>query len=200
VRSTVVNPSSRCRRCPSRGDRRPAEVSEAEERDDAERDPAAATAPGAPVPVVEFRLEDVLRRGRSCRHLVEVHVRPVARGRRSRLVPGCRVRACRRNRRTEDRCSLSPPASRSGLRDPHAVDDRDPDASPPGFVGVAIALVAGVVVFLIIDMLRRIRRAGYRADVNEQLDAEAQAQADAAVEASDVDDQDIDPQHDGTNR
>jgi hypothetical protein len=36
-------------------------------------------------------------------------------------------------------------------------------------------------VFLIIDMLRRIRRAGYRADVNEQLDAEAQAQAEDAT-------------------
>ncbi len=77
----------------------------------------------------------------------------------------------------------------------------NPDSVTPGFVGfAAMALVAGVVVFLIVDMLRRIRRAGYRADVNEKLDAEAQAQADAAVEASDVDDQDIDPQDDGTNR
>jgi hypothetical protein len=53
-------------------------------------------------------------------------------------------------------------------------------------------------VFLIIDMLRRIRRAGYRADVNEQLDAEAQAED--ATRASDVDDQDIDPGEDGTGR
>ena len=39
-----------------------------------------------------------------------------------------------------------------------------------------------------IDMLRRIRRAGYRADVNEQLDAEAQAaqQAEAAERQSDA--------------
>ena len=79
----------------------------------------------------------------------------------------------------------------------------DPDAVTPGFVGfVAIALVAVVVVSLIIDMLRRIRRAGYRADVNEQLDAEAQAaeQAEAAERASDIDDQDIDPEQDGTGR
>lgn len=77
----------------------------------------------------------------------------------------------------------------------------DPNSVTPGFVGfAAMALVVAVVVFLIVDMLRRIRRAGYRADVNEKLDAEAQAQADAAVEASDVDDQDIDPQNDGTNR
>lgn len=77
----------------------------------------------------------------------------------------------------------------------------NPDSVTPGFIGfAAMALVAAVVVFLIIDMLRRIRRAGYRADVNEKLDAEAEAQAEAAVEASDVDDQDIDPQNDGTNR
>ena len=92
-------------------------------------------------------------------------------------------------------------AQHTGLATPSPSMTVDPDAVTPGFVGfVAIALVAVVVVFLIIDMLRRIRRAGYRADVNEKLDAEAQAQADAAVEASDVDDQDIDPQNDGTNR
>lgn len=68
----------------------------------------------------------------------------------------------------------------------------DPDVVTPGFAGfVAIALVAIVAVFLIIDMLRRIRRAGYRADVDEQLDAE-EAQARAAVEATEVDDQSID--------
>lgn len=50
----------------------------------------------------------------------------------------------------------------------------------PGFVGfIAIALLAVVVVFLIIDMLRRIRRAGYRAEINEQLDAEERGEADA---------------------
>ena len=72
----------------------------------------------------------------------------------------------------------------------------NPDAVTPGFVGfVGIAVVA------LIDMLRRIRRAGYRAEIAEELDATTQAdaearaheQAAAAVEASDTDDQDIDP-------
>lgn len=94
-------------------------------------------------------------------------------------------------------------AQHAGLATPSPSMTVDPDAVTPGFVGfVAIALVAVVVVFLIIDMLRRIRRAGYRADVNEQLDAEAQAaqQAEAAERASDIDDQDIDPEQDGTGR
>ena len=97
--------------------------------------------------------------------------------------------------------SIAASARHAALATPSPSMTVDPDSVTPGFVGfVAIALIAVVVVFLIIDMLRRIRRAGYRADVNEKLDAEAQAQADAAVEASDVDDQDIDPQNDGTNR
>ena len=84
----------------------------------------------------------------------------------------------------------------AGLATPSPSMTVDPDVVTPGFIGfVAIALVAVVVVFLIIDMLRRIRRAGYRADVNEQLDAEAQAEAqgESAERATDVDDQDIDP-------
>ena len=87
----------------------------------------------------------------------------------------------------------------TGLPTPSPTMTVDPESVTPGVIGfAAMALIAIVVVFLIIDMLRRIRRAGYRADVNEQLDAEAQAQAeaeaqaDAAVEATDVDDQDID--------
>lgn len=94
-------------------------------------------------------------------------------------------------------------ARSAGLQTPSPSMTVDPDAVTPGFVGfVAIALVALVVVFLIIDMLRRIRRAGYRADINEQLDAEAQAEAQAstAERASDADDQDIDPEADGTRR
>lgn len=92
-------------------------------------------------------------------------------------------------------------ASHAGLATPSPSMTVDPDTVTPGFIGfVAIAVLAVVVVFLLIDMLRRIRRAGYRSDVNEKLDAEAQAQADAAVEASDVDDQDIDPGQDGTGR
>lgn len=72
----------------------------------------------------------------------------------------------------------------------------DPDTVTPGFAGfVAIGVLAIVVVFLLIDMLRRIRRAGYRADITAQLDAEeeAQAQGDAPMRATEVDDEGIDP-------
>ena len=99
--------------------------------------------------------------------------------------------------------SIAASARHAALATPSPSMTVDPDSVTPGFVGfVAIALIAVVVVFLIIDMLRRIRRAGYRADVNEQLDAEAQAaeQAEAAERASDIDDQDIDPEQDGTGR
>ncbi|CAL4860121.1 hypothetical protein [Microbacterium sp. MM2322] len=48
----------------------------------------------------------------------------------------------------------------------------------PGVAGfIAIAIVAIVIVLLAIDMLRRIRRAQYRSDVNEMLDAEEAAAA-----------------------
>lgn len=92
---------------------------------------------------------------------------------------------------------------RSELTTPTPSMTVNPDSVTPGFFGfVAIAVLAVVVVFLVIDMLRRIRRAGYRADVNEQLDAEAEAdaQARAATPASDVDDEDIAPDVDGTGR
>lgn len=72
----------------------------------------------------------------------------------------------------------------------------DEDLVTPGPWGFAVMAVLGVVVILlIVDMLRRIRRAGYRAQVREELDAEelAARQADEAVRDSDVDDQDIDP-------
>lgn len=76
----------------------------------------------------------------------------------------------------------------AGLATPSPSMTVDPDAVTPGFVGfVAIAVIALVVVFLLIDMLRRIRRAGYRADINEQLDAEADAAADAASPAAPAD-------------
>ena len=56
----------------------------------------------------------------------------------------------------------------------------DPNSVTPGVVGFVITFfVAIAVVFLIVDMSRRVRRVRYRALVNEQLDAETnQAQAD----------------------
>ena len=54
----------------------------------------------------------------------------------------------------------------------------NPDDVTPGVIGfAAIGVAAVLVIFLAIDMLRRIRRAQYRVDVNEQLDAEERAAA-----------------------
>lgn len=50
------------------------------------------------------------------------------------------------------------------------VDPANVTPGVAGFVGTAVIVLA--VVFLLIDMLRRIRRAGYRAEISEQLDAE----------------------------
>lgn len=60
----------------------------------------------------------------------------------------------------------------------------------PGFAGFAIIVVLVLAVFLLVwDMQRRIRRARYRGEVNEQLDQEEAA---AAVAATDADDQALD--------
>lgn len=67
-----------------------------------------------------------------------------------------------------------------------------PETVTPGPWGfVVVALLAAVVVLLIWDMLRRIRRARYRAQVREELDAE-QAQGAQAARATDADGQDVD--------
>lgn len=66
----------------------------------------------------------------------------------------------------------------------------NPDTVTPGVAGfIAIAVIALAVVFLLIDMIRRIRRGRYRAEIAEQLDAEEaeEAAARAAEEAAAVD-------------
>jgi uncharacterized oligopeptide transporter (OPT) family protein len=71
----------------------------------------------------------------------------------------------------------------------------DPDLVTPGVVGFLVtAVIAIAVIFLIWDMMRRIRRGRVRADIQEELDAEQQAAR--ATEATDVDDQSIDPADD----
>lgn len=66
----------------------------------------------------------------------------------------------------------------------------DPTLVTPGPAGfIVIALLSVAVVALVFDMMRRIRRGRVRADIREELDAEQQAAA--AVEATEVDDQDI---------
>ncbi|WP_106814374.1 hypothetical protein [Microbacterium timonense] len=73
----------------------------------------------------------------------------------------------------------------------------DPDLVTPGVVGFLFtALIAIAVIFLVWDMMRRIRRGRVRADIQEELDA--QEQAARAVEATEVDDQSIDAAGDGT--
>lgn len=50
----------------------------------------------------------------------------------------------------------------------------DPDTVTPGFVGfIATFGVAAVVILLVIDMVRRVRRVNYREQVRRQLEQEA---------------------------
>lgn len=52
----------------------------------------------------------------------------------------------------------------------------DPNSVTPGVIGfLATFLIIAVVVLLVTDMVRRVRRTQYRAEVNERLDAEAAA-------------------------
>jgi len=49
----------------------------------------------------------------------------------------------------------------------------DPNSVTPGVIGfVATFLVVAVVLLLIADMVRRVRRVRYRAEISERLDAE----------------------------
>lgn len=72
----------------------------------------------------------------------------------------------------------------------------DPNSVTPTWVGFAATfLVAAAVVFLIMDMVRRVRRVRYRGEIREQLEAEQRGAeqrgadreaADAPPEADDV--------------
>lgn len=54
----------------------------------------------------------------------------------------------------------------------------DPDSVTPGIVGFIVTfLIALVTLLLVIDMVRRVRRVNYRAQVREELEAEAAAAA-----------------------
>ncbi|HEU0182882.1 MAG TPA: hypothetical protein VFR16_11880 [Agromyces mariniharenae] len=54
-----------------------------------------------------------------------------------------------------------------------AEDEFDPDTVTPGVWGFVLTFVIMVVVvLLVLDMVRRIRRVNYRAEVREQLEAE----------------------------
>ena len=78
----------------------------------------------------------------------------------------------------------------------------NPDLVTPGPWGFqVIALLAVVVILLITDMMRRIRRGRVRADIREELDAEEKAEADAerSPEADETDG-DASPGVDGSER
>lgn len=82
---------------------------------------------------------------------------------------------------------------------PSPVKQPDPELVTPGFLGFAIvAILVIAVVALVWDMQRRIRRTRYRAEIDAELDAEQQA--DAAVRASDTDDQFVDGADDDADR
>jgi hypothetical protein len=60
----------------------------------------------------------------------------------------------------------------------------DPNQVTPGVIGFAVTfLIAIVTVLLVIDMTRRVRRIRYRAEVREQLEAEAATESGVAMES-----------------
>jgi hypothetical protein len=64
--------------------------------------------------------------------------------------------------------------------------DFDPDSVTPGVIGFFATFVGIVlVVLLVTDMVRRVRRTQYRAEVNARLDAEEAALADDASDRPD---------------
>ncbi|MFK4731584.1 hypothetical protein ROT00_17980 [Agromyces mediolanus] len=66
-------------------------------------------------------------------------------------------------------------------------EEFDPNTVTPGVMGFVVTfLVMVAVLLLILDMTRRIRRTNYRAQVQEQLDAEERAEAEGAAEATDA--------------
>ncbi|MBF0671658.1 MAG: hypothetical protein IR160_03630 [Salinibacterium sp.] len=61
----------------------------------------------------------------------------------------------------------------------------DPNTVTPGVIGfIATFLVAAAVVFIAIDMNRRVRRTRYRSEIREKLAAEQAEQAEQKPDAS----------------
>jgi len=59
----------------------------------------------------------------------------------------------------------------------------DDDSVTPGVLGFVVTfLLAVVVVLLVLDMVRRIRRVRYRAEIAEKLDAEQAGEPDARAD------------------
>ncbi len=61
----------------------------------------------------------------------------------------------------------------------------DPDSVTPGVIGfIATFGVAVVTLLLVVDMVRRVRRVNYRAQVREELEAELAAKSAADAEST----------------
>lgn len=64
--------------------------------------------------------------------------------------------------------------------------DFDTDQVTPGVVGFVVTfVVALLVILLVVDMVRRVRRVNYRAQIAEDLDAEERELAEAEAEGRD---------------
>ncbi|HJB63512.1 MAG TPA: hypothetical protein H9769_07395 [Candidatus Microbacterium pullistercoris] len=76
---------------------------------------------------------------------------------------------------------------RMGLKEtPVPTPTVDPESVTPGPYGfLVIVLLVVAVALLVIDMMRRVRRVRYRAEVNEMLDAEQRAAEDDAGGSND---------------
>jgi len=72
--------------------------------------------------------------------------------------------------------ALSQAVSPAAQPTPSGVDENLVTPGPAGFI--IIFLIGVVVVLLIIDMVRRIRRVNYRAEIQERLEAEKRARDD----------------------
>ncbi|WP_243694923.1 hypothetical protein [Labedella populi] len=60
----------------------------------------------------------------------------------------------------------------------------DTDQVTPGVVGFVVTFALAIlVILLVLDMVRRVRRVNYRAQIAEELDAEERALAEAEAEA-----------------
>lgn len=97
--------------------------------------------------------------------------------------------------------AVLPALVRAATQEPS--DEFDPDTVTPGIWGFVLTFVIMVVVvLLVLDMVRRIRRVNYRAEVREQLEAERLEQEllDSGLERDPLDDLDDVGGTDGTGR
>ena len=96
--------------------------------------------------------------------------------------------------------AVLPALVRAATQEPS--DEFDPDTVTPGIWGFVLTFVIMVVVvLLVLDMVRRIRRVNYRAEVREQLESERLEQEliESGLERDPLDDVDDLDDLDGTD-